>query len=334
MGVGVFVGVKLFPAQAALIMPVVGCAMAMWSSAFIQLWSKRNVDLNMQWGVTELEDAEAERPQFQGEETIDPVHGAPNLELMPHGTEHTVRVFDSWQRSRRLLFGATVTLAFVLIVTAAFGGVYIFKDFCEKDTDPATGVAAHSFMVLGFEMTLKKAGGGLAPLINTVQIMFMNYVFDIVSRSLTEYENWRTETEFENSLITKVFCFQFVNSYGTMFFVIFFKEMVGLECIGGDCAKELETQLMSLMAVRMLWGNFTEIGIPHFKRRMVEKAEAAALKRGLRARAPSQVELQFRLAPYTNQELFDDYQEIVMLYGYAVLFVVAAPLAPALAVAR
>ena len=40
---------------------------------------------------------------------------------------------------------------------------------------------------------------------------------------LTNWENHRTESAYENSLIVKSFCFQFVNSYISFFYIAFFR---------------------------------------------------------------------------------------------------------------
>ena len=41
---------------------------------------------------------------------------------------------------------------------------------------------------------------------------------------MTEQEMPRTEEDYENSLALKVFCFQFVNFYSTLFYIAFFKD--------------------------------------------------------------------------------------------------------------
>lgn len=57
-------------------------------------------------------------------------------------------------------------------------------------------------------------------------------------------ENHRTDTEYEDSLITKVCLFQFINSYIALFYVAFVKGSVRIfgklqQCDGNDCLAEL-----------------------------------------------------------------------------------------------
>jgi hypothetical protein len=41
--------------------------------------------------------------------------------------------------------------------------------------------------------------------------------------SLNQWENHRTDTDYENHLILKTFLFQFVNSYASFFYIAFVK---------------------------------------------------------------------------------------------------------------
>jgi hypothetical protein len=40
---------------------------------------------------------------------------------------------------------------------------------------------------------------------------------------LNNFENWRTDTEYEDNLIAKTFVFQFVNSYAALIYIAFIK---------------------------------------------------------------------------------------------------------------
>lgn len=48
-------------------------------------------------------------------------------------------------------------------------------------------------------------------------------VYRKVAKRLTDWENHRTESEYENALILKNFIFQFVNSYISLFYIAFLK---------------------------------------------------------------------------------------------------------------
>jgi threonine/homoserine/homoserine lactone efflux protein len=61
----------------------------------------------------------------------------------------------------------------------------------------------------------------IASLLNVSQIMLFNLIYQGIAVKLTDQENHRTDTEYENALILKVFVSQFINSYASLFFLAF-----------------------------------------------------------------------------------------------------------------
>lgn len=62
-----------------------------------------------------------------------------------------------------------------------------------------------------------------AALINLICILIFNMFYTRLAFYLTERELPRTQTEFENSLTLKMYLFQFVNYYSSIFYIAFFK---------------------------------------------------------------------------------------------------------------
>lgn len=62
-----------------------------------------------------------------------------------------------------------------------------------------------------------------AGLINLVCIVVLNFVYDRLAGWLTEREFQRTQTEFDDSLTLKIYMFQFVNYYSSIFYIAFVK---------------------------------------------------------------------------------------------------------------
>lgn len=54
-------------------------------------------------------------------------------------------------------------------------------------------------------------------------IIVLNYFYDWLAVHLTEMEMLRTQTEFDDSLTLKIYIFQFVNYYASIFYVAFLK---------------------------------------------------------------------------------------------------------------
>ena len=90
---------------------------------------------------------------------------------------------------------------------------------------------------------------------------------------MNEYENHRTETEFEDALIAKTFTFQFFNSFTSMFYIAFMKPYATStsdRCVG-SCMNELQTAVGSVFLTLLTIGNIVEIGIPTLRSWVVEK---------------------------------------------------------------
>jgi hypothetical protein len=68
--------------------------------------------------------------------------------------------------------------------------------------------------------------------------------------------------QFEDSMITKIFLFQFVNSYASFFYLAFIAESMG-DCHGAACMSGLTINLATIFGTRLLVGNIMELLIPY-----------------------------------------------------------------------
>lgn len=98
-------------------------------------------------------------------------------------------------------------------------------------------------MYLGYDFSTK-----LRALARGLQVLIFNYIYRKVAHTLTEFENYKTTSQFENSLITKIFLFEFINSYNAIVYIAFFKIHVTgcTDFIGepvDDCMFELSTEV-------------------------------------------------------------------------------------------
>lgn len=62
----------------------------------------------------------------------------------------------------------------------------------------------------------------------------------------------RTDTEFDDALIAKLFAFSFINSYASLFFIAFIKWNLGEQC-NGPCMVELAYQLAVIFGMLFLY---------------------------------------------------------------------------------
>ena len=134
---------------------------------------------------------------------------------------------------------------------------------------------------------------------------------------MTDWENQETESKYYDSLTFKLFCFQFVNSYASLFYIAFIK---GDDCNDHDCMGELELQLATIW-ITNLFLNAMEIGLPLIlnKRAMSKKIkEASESGKNLTEEEKENIKSKY-------ETTLDDYMEMIIGYGYVVLFGVAFP---------
>merc|ERR1711908_147791 len=67
----------------------------------------------------------------------------------------------------------------------------------------------------------------MGTVIQAVTIVILNAVYCKIAVCMVDYENYRTDYEWENALVNRVFLFQFLNSYFALFYTAFIKGRVG-----------------------------------------------------------------------------------------------------------
>ena len=77
-------------------------------------------------------------------------------------------------------------------------------------------------------------------------------MYGSISIQLNDYENHRTETEYEDNLISKIFIFQLVNSFAALTYVSFIKYFLGITCVNNDCIGDSAASLSTIFIVRLV----------------------------------------------------------------------------------
>eukprot|EP01050_Picozoa_sp_SAG11_P007624 SAG11_NODE_642_length_8006_cov_6.996965_5_plen_152_part_00 len=63
--------------------------------------------------------------------------------------------------------------------------------------------------------------------LNLSIIVVAGFLYEIMAESINEWENHRTESEFDNALVTKNFMFQFINNYFVLFYIAYGRSAIG-----------------------------------------------------------------------------------------------------------
>jgi len=158
-----------------------------------------------------------------------------------------------------------------------------------------------------------------------------NFIYGPVCRYLNTLENHQTLPDFENALIWKSFAFRFVNSYNSLFYIAFYERFRGPDdgnsCVtesDPNCIHALQISLSIIFATQILFNNSLELLLPFWRRLQTRRVMPAAQLQDL-----TLPEQEYFKSPC--ESTFDDYDELVTTYGYATMFAIVFPLAPALA---
>jgi len=176
---------------------IMGILMVIWGILLLESWKRIEASMGAYWGSTNFEDKETIRPEFEGQWEISKTTGEKE------------EVENFFKHLARLLCSQTIVWSFILCVIAIVAALLIMK------------IA----LVIGYPNSPVSTIG--PPIINALMIMILNKLFATVSGHLNDFENHRTDSEFEDSKIMKSFLFKFINSYNSLFIIAFLKRYVG-----------------------------------------------------------------------------------------------------------
>ena len=139
-----------------------------------------------------------------------------------------------------------------------------------------------------------------------------------IAAALTNWENHQTQEHYEDALIIKRFCFEAFDCYIALFYLAFCQNDIVL----------LQSELISLYTVDSIRRIAIEVGLPSLLHRVSKKRDdSLAKKTDLSNNRVLRDELEL-----DEYEQFDDYMEMVIEFGYIVLFAAAFPLASMLSI--
>ncbi|XP_055540027.1 anoctamin-5-like isoform X2 [Wyeomyia smithii] len=309
--------------------------MSIWATLYLEMWKRYSSALQHRWGVTDYCSlAEPPRPQYLARLK----NSKKTIFNIVTGTQEPSPPFWS-KRFPSFLYSYSVIFLFIILAVAAVFGIVVYRmSLMTSRNIYGTPDTVSSKLVL-----LPATAAVINLLISTV----LNYVYDYVAVCMTDKEYRRTQSEYNESLTLKIYLFQFINYYSSIFYIAFIKgkfpgypakynRILTLrqeECSPGGCLMELCIQLAIIMVGKQLISLILEILLPFLWQKFREfrnvlGMESEDSESGEKLICCNQWTKDFTLISWHDRSLFEEYLKMIIQYGFITIFVAAFPLAP------
>ncbi|XP_055615780.1 anoctamin-5-like isoform X2 [Toxorhynchites rutilus septentrionalis] len=309
--------------------------MSIWATLYLEMWKRYSSALQHRWGVTDYCSlAEPPRPQYLARLK----DSKKTIFNIVTGTQEPSPPF--WTKKLpSFMYSYSVIFLFITLAIAAVFGIVIYRMSLMTSRNIYGSPDAVSTKLVLLPAT--------AAVINLLVSTILNYAYDYVAVYMTDVEYRRTQSEYNESLNLKIYLFQFINYYSSIFYIAFMKgkfpgypakynRILTLrqeECSPGGCLMELCIQLAIIMIGKQLISLILEILIPFLWQkfrefRSVLGIEAEDSENGEKLICCNQWTKDFNLISWHDRSLFEEYLKMIIQYGFITIFVVAFPLAP------
>ncbi|KAI1885680.1 hypothetical protein AGOR_G00206310 [Albula goreensis] len=271
-----------------------------WSTVILEVWKRCSASLAYGWGTLSRKKAfEEPRPGFHGVLGLNPVTG--REEPIYPNTKRQLRIY-------------LVSVPFVLL--CLYLSLHVMMIYFHMEV-----------WVIGLheeEPTFWTSLLLFVPsIIYAVVIEIMNRLYRYVAEFLTEWENHRLESSYQNHLVLKVLVFNFLNCFASLFYIAFVMQDMAL----------LRQSLATLLITSQILNQIMEAFLPYWlQKRRNKKVHKRSQRTMVDRELPltEQVRLEADMSTYLGT--FDDYLELFLLFGYVSLFSCVYPLAAVLVV--
>ena len=235
---------------------VLAVLVSIWSLFLIKFWNRHHSKLAFQWQTYEIEKTdETSRPEFVANvRTV-------RLNIATGQLEQYIPIATLCCRYSLVIVSVTFMISIAL---AGLLGVVIDRS------------AVYTALITRTNNQARIITDIRAGIITLLCINMLSWVYTPIAKKLTSFENPRTQSQWENSFTYKMFAFQFVNWYSSLFYIAFFKTEHFTGTVGSyvsytkhvrrlegcpvqGCSMELGIQLAVIMIGQMLLQNASEI---------------------------------------------------------------------------
>ena len=196
-----------------------------WITYFCKMWRRTEAVHAVRWNVSDFRETERPRHEFDGDMergfysdegywvAVD--DNEPHAEKVP-----LMKKFLHTERRSREITSYLLVMPFLLAVIVATGGILAYKSSVMVSFYVLFASDDSELTVPSYGVTLGSVVGGA---LNGLFISVTNMLYARLAEHLTEWENHRTQSDFDDALIVKTMFFQFINSYMALYYIAFVK---------------------------------------------------------------------------------------------------------------
>ena len=189
-GVAVSIALWAHDESASYLLPLWSIFNSLSSTLVVERWKRKSAEIATRWGTIDMMKNTSRqrilRTEFVGDETV----------------HETTGVITKLSTNKQTVVYFAMSIPILLVLLAAVVGSFFYTQYLQDNYDFPTIV----------RMLISAANGVIMAVIN---IIYMG-----IARFFVDKENHKYADAYENSLIFKVFIFQFLNSYLGVFYVI------------------------------------------------------------------------------------------------------------------
>lgn len=292
------------------VLPFFAILLSLWSIIMLEYWKQKENRIALEWGMTNFEDKEPDRPEFIGEAINSFVDGSMML------------YFPEEEKNNRLCGSATVIILFIALVIGVVLSIYELRFAMQKSASQSPYAST------------------TASILNSIQILVFNMLYQLAVEKLTDEENHRTDTMYEDSVISKTFVFQFVNSYASFFFIAFVANQLPTpsnsapgyvgECAYYNCMYPLQLNIAIIFGSRLIVQNSLDILIPYatWKLKMKKETDGIITDDVDPGTILTPAEIDFMKMPFNPMiDIINLYADTAIQFGFMTMFASALPIA-------
>ncbi|XP_021955512.1 anoctamin-10 isoform X1 [Folsomia candida] len=169
-----------------------------WVTVTLELWKRKCSELAYVWGTLRMTKWEDPRSNFRGKMSMDPVTGRYQPKY-------------PWWKTAVKVYG----VSFPIVLVCLFGAFYIML---------------YSFWIEEILVEMQHENGSklaailvyVPSIVYAILVYLMNFYYRQLASFLTEWENHRTQSQFERHRVTKLVLFEFVNNFMSLFYIAFY----------------------------------------------------------------------------------------------------------------